>query len=63
MISINTIGLQAWTLIVNLKDTPKGLKIDVEQVGAEMMTGAALLPCSGPRRGWVGRRGGANRLT
>jgi hypothetical protein len=32
VISINTVGLQAWTLIVDLKDTPKGLKIDIEQV-------------------------------
>lgn len=42
VISINTLGLQAWTLIVNLKDTPQGLKIDVEQVrlgGGEMWGG------------------------
>jgi hypothetical protein len=29
---INTAGLQAWTLIVNLKDTPEGLKIDNELI-------------------------------
>ena len=32
VISINTVGMQAWTLIVNLKDTPEGLKNDAEQV-------------------------------
>lgn len=34
VISINTLGLQAWTLVVNLKDTKEGLKIDVEQARA-----------------------------
>ena len=32
VISINTAGIQAWTLIVNLKDTPEGLKIDNELI-------------------------------
>jgi len=32
VISINTAGLQAWTLVVNLKDTPEGLKIDNELI-------------------------------
>lgn len=32
MISINFLGMQAWTLIVNLKDTPEGLKIDNELI-------------------------------
>jgi hypothetical protein len=35
---INTAGMQAWTLVVNLKDTPEGLKID-----NELIIGAAAL--------------------
>ncbi|KAI8464077.1 MAG: hypothetical protein J3K34DRAFT_127711 [Monoraphidium minutum] len=30
VISINTAGMQAWSLIVNMKDTKEGLKIDLE---------------------------------
>ncbi|GBF97094.1 hypothetical protein Rsub_10105 [Raphidocelis subcapitata] len=32
VISINALGMQSWTLMVNLKDTEEGLKIDVEQI-------------------------------
>ena len=37
VIAVNTAGMQAWTLIVNFKDTPKGLKID-----NELIIGAAV---------------------
>jgi hypothetical protein len=39
VISINSVGLQAWTLIVNLKDTPQGLKIDNELIIGAARTG------------------------
>jgi hypothetical protein len=32
VITVNQLGMQAWTLIVNLKDTPQGLKIDNELI-------------------------------
>jgi hypothetical protein len=32
VITVNTAGLQAWTLTVNFKDTPQGLKIDNELI-------------------------------
>ena len=48
MISINALGMQAWTLIVNLKDTPEGLKIDNELIIGAARTG---FDPRDPRRG------------